>query len=185
MSLPHPFTKRYEHQYCVSLRGSGAPPIFLPKNEDFLRAESLQLSPPSSQYSAPPLEICSAVPVPKVFQAQSLTQKVFKSPYSPKNSTAVTETQMAITGLDILSMKIGMDSTAAAFANKSVTNNKWCFSTNGKILLACCFSNGFPPLWRTFELRISNESKPMVRPDIKPKKQKTTILKAVIVVTGS
>lgn len=94
----------------------------------------------------------------------------YKFSYSPKNSTAVTETQIAITGLDILSIKIGMDSTAAAFANKRVTNSKWCFSTSGKILLACFFSAGFPPLWRTFKLKISNESKPMVNPDIKPTK---------------
>lgn len=49
---------------------------------------------------------------------------LYISSYSPKNSTAVTETQMAITGLEILSIKIGIDSTAAAFANRRVTNNK-------------------------------------------------------------
>lgn len=49
---------------------------------------------------------------------------IYISSYSPKNSTAVTETQMAITGLEILSIKIGIDSTAAAFANRRVTNNK-------------------------------------------------------------
>ena len=97
-------------------------------------------------------------------------QTVQKTPctYSPKNSTAVTETQMAITGLEILSMKIGMDSTAAAFANNRVTRSKWCFSTSGNILVACLFSKGFPPLWRTFKLSISSDNRPMVNPDIKP-----------------
>ena len=91
--------------------------------------------------------------------------------YSPNKSTAVTETQMAVTGSEMRSMKIGMASTAAALANSSVTSSKWCLSTSGRIFPACSCSWGLPPRCRTFRLRISRESRPMVRPDIKPARQ--------------
>ena len=78
---------------------------------------------------------------------------------------------MAITGSEMRSMKIGMASTAAALANSSVTSSKWCLSTSGRIFPACSCSWGLPPRCRTFRLRISRESRPMVRPDIKPARQ--------------
>ena len=78
---------------------------------------------------------------------------------------------MATISLVILSKKIGIDSTAMALANSSVTSRRWCFLTIRMIRLAYFFSRGFPPLFKTSRLIMSSDSKPIVKPDIKPKNE--------------
>ncbi len=87
---------------------------------------------------------------------------------SPKSSTAVTETLMAMIGSVTRSKKIGMDSTTAALASSNVTSSRWSRDTIGVMRLAYLRSCGLPPSARTRRLRMSRDRRPMVRPDISP-----------------
>lgn len=88
--------------------------------------------------------------------------------HSPNNSTAVTDTTMAVMGSETRSRQRGMDSTAAALASSRVTSNKWWRLTTGKILLAYFFSFAEPASSNTFSVIISIDNMPSVSPDTKP-----------------
>jgi len=66
---------------------------------------------------------------------------------SPKNSTAVTETRMAVIGSLILSRQMGSASMHAALASSRVTSSWWCLLTMGMMSLAYCFFLGSEPPW--------------------------------------
>ena len=100
----------------------------------------------------------------------------FSLSYSPKTSTAVTDIKMATISFVILSRKIGMDSTAMALANRSVTRRRWCFFTIRIMRLAYFFSRGFPPLFNTSRLMMSSDSRPIVSPDISPVKNEHQLI---------